>query len=180
MGVTQPSIRGKRRGWVAQHRTAGVWKGGFRTNLEAAEWLAAQLKVSVSSLLRGKPDRCSGVSEWLPTSSYRGVIVRKRKAGCLFETRVPKQPPKTFRNEQDAAAHVARCLGVPVKTLKKCNPFTRRLALRVWSSAFGVFKRYRPGDLVHLLSTELKFRSLFEQVGFKTSCFLKFCPSELC
>lgn len=107
-------------------------------------------------------------------SSYRGVVVRKRKACCLFEARVLKKPPKTFGNERDAAAHVARCLGVPVKKLKKPNPFTRRLALQVWSSVFRVFKRYRPGDLENLMSLEIEFQSLFEQAGNETSCFLRF------
>ena len=164
IGVTCPVIRGKRHGWLAQHRKSGVWKKGFATRLEAARWLAAQLKVSVKSLVRSGGRR-SGVPAWLPMSRYHGVVPRKRSASVLYEGRVGTQTPRTFATEKAAAAFVARGRGVPVKQLRKRQPFTRRLAKLVWRSAFGVFKRYRPGDLVHLLEMERKWLpTLFKQV----------------
>ena len=84
-GVT-PGRRGK--GWIAQNRRPRLWKSGFRSQVDAARWLASKLGVLLSSLARSSRRESSGVVGKHVVSKYRGVVVRRRHSGVLYEARV--------------------------------------------------------------------------------------------
>lgn len=50
IGVSQPHLRRKDCGWVAQKKALGLYKARFSSDLAAATWLADQMKVPVNSL----------------------------------------------------------------------------------------------------------------------------------
>ena len=163
LGVTCPRIRGKRSGWVAQNRKARLWKSGFATAAEAAAWLAEGLGVAVEALHRHRSSMPMSPPTPLAVSHYHGVVARKRPAGVLYEARVSNIFVQTFTSEVDAAKVVAKCLGVPVRKLKKKRVFTRRLARQVFCATYSTFKRYFPGDLQHLLWLAKRWASEWQQ-----------------
>jgi hypothetical protein len=54
VGVSQPRIRGKRVGWVAQKKSLGLYRARFASPHAAATWLAAQMKVPLEILRRSQ------------------------------------------------------------------------------------------------------------------------------
>ena len=50
VGVSRPLLRGKSCGWVAQKKSAGLYKARFATQELAAAWLAKELKLPLQSL----------------------------------------------------------------------------------------------------------------------------------
>lgn len=168
VGVSKPRYRS--RGWVAQKKSVGVWRGGFETQEEAAAWLAKALGVSRPALLR-----TSGFSSvtsakkrkhhQMVVSQYRGVVHRRR-LGCsdAWEARGAHNTYiGTFASEKDAAAAVARVLGVRVSKLKRKQPFTRRAACALFRASYKVFRRYQPGDLQHLYLQESACEAVFRK-----------------
>ena len=81
VGVTKPLYRGRHK-WLAQSKPHGVWRYGFDTQEEAAEWLAKQLKLKdVGALARSST---GGPSPELAVSGYRGVVCHVRPTGKPF------------------------------------------------------------------------------------------------
>ena len=76
VGVTKPLYRGRRNKWLAQSKPHGVWRYGFDTPEEGAEWLAKQLKLKdVGALARSST---GGPSPELAVSGYQGVVCHVR------------------------------------------------------------------------------------------------------
>ena len=151
VGVSKPLYRGRQDKWLVQNKPHGIWRYGFDTELEAAEWLAKQLKVKdVGELARDQP------SHLLVVSRYVGVVVHERSAGGkpFFEARVHGKCVSCHISADAAAQVVAKKLGVRVESLKKKYPLTRRQANKLFRDSYAVFKKYMPGDLDNLLRLE--------------------------
>ena len=78
MGVTKPLYRGRQDKWLAQSKPHGVWRYGFDTPHEGAEWLAKQLKLKG---LGGLARSSRGPSPELAVSGYHGVVRHVRPTG---------------------------------------------------------------------------------------------------
>ena len=158
VGVSKPAYRG--RGWVAQSKPDGLWKGGFDSQEEAAAWLANALGVRRQSLLR----QVSAKPPELVVSRFRGVVHRRRSHGGLWEARGQGGTYiSSHKSEQGAAKVVARVRGVPVSKLKRKQPFTRRAACALFRASYQVFQRYVPGDLQHLCKQEHTSQKVFQK-----------------
>lgn len=159
-GVSKPGYR--ERGWVAQNKKAGLWKGGFDSEEEAASWLARALGLSRRSLLRS--DEGPAARQRFVVSRFRGVVRRSRPQGDLWEARgAHGKYVGTYTSERAAAKAVARVLGVPVSKLQRKEPFTRRAACAVFRASYKTFRRYMPGDLQHLYQQESKCQAVFQK-----------------
>lgn len=170
-GVSKPEVRGQRV-WLAQHKEhPRVWKKGFSTQDEAAQWLAKALGVKKSSLLRVPASQRSRVRKELVLSSFRGIVLRHRAHGLLWEAR---QPGGTslgcYSSQLEAAKALARVLGVPVMKLRKKRHLTRSVARKVFKAACQVFKKYVPGDLEKTTQHETTYRRAFKKDIFVVIC----------
>jgi len=162
VGVTRPQYRN--RGWVAQHRGSGVWKGGFQSAEQAARWLAKQLGTRPSSLATLARTKPRTKLPMLTPSRYRGVVVKRRSGGrILWEARVKGKVLRSFVSEEAAAAAVARSRRVSVASLARPTGFTRLHARRVFKASYPVFKKYLPGDLQHSREQEVQCQRQFRQ-----------------
>ena len=117
MGVTKPLYRGRQDKWLAQSKPHGVWRYGFDTPEEGAEWLAKQLELKdVGALARGRP------SSELAVSGYRGVVRHLRPTGKpYFEARARGVTVSTHATDVGAAMVVAKKRRVSVESLKKSS-----------------------------------------------------------
>ena len=155
VGVSKPLYRGRQDKWLVQNKPHGIWRYGFDTELEAAEWLAKQLKVKdVGELARDQPSQSH--SAHLVVSRYVGVVVHERSAGGkpFFEARVHGKRVSCHISADAAARVVAKKLGVRVESLRKKYPLTRRQANKLFRDSYCVFSKYMPGDLDNLLRLE--------------------------
>ena len=165
-GVTQPRIRGQRF-WLAQSWQPRLWKSGFSTEDEAAEWLAKALGVRKRSLLRVPASPRSQVRKELVLSHFHGVVPRHRPHGVLWEARRPGSIPLGgYSSELEAAKALAGVLGVPVEKLKRKGVLTRNVARRVFKAAYRVFKKYVPGDLEKTSQCEITCQAAFKKDWF--------------
>jgi hypothetical protein len=171
-GVTCPLYRGRRCGWLAQNRSCRLWRIGFGTQGEAAAWLAKQLKVPLASLKKTSKVKATKLDRKrraviAPVSTYVGVVFHRRLSNNChhrWEARVGGQVVGTFTAESEAVARVAEELDVDTEELKKSvGTLSSRVAKRVFSEAFPIFKKYRPGDLTSAQDMEKKYAKLFRQ-----------------
>ncbi len=157
VGVSKPKCRAI--GWVAQNKRRGLWKSGFKSAKQAATWLAKQLGVRLSSLVRTACTKTPALAE----SRVHGVVAKKRPGGrVLWETRVEGQPRRSFASHADAVRVVARARRVNARSLAKKGP-TRLHSRRQFQKAYRVFKKYVPGDLMHTRQQEVKCERQFKQ-----------------
>ena len=161
-GVTRPTIKGKIRGWVAQSKVAGVWRSGFTSQEQAAEWLASKLGVKKASLRKA---RHVVVPETYGMSRYIGVVPHRhtRDGTRRWAARVPGHWLGTFGCQTEAARAVARQLGVRLRTLLRKNMFSAKHARKVFKAAYRVFHAYIPGDLKHTRLQEVRCRIIFQK-----------------
>ena len=158
-GVTRCLRHGQHVRWLAQSKPHGLWKHGFQTRLAAAEWLAKQLRVSVSHLARGAKGRLGCPSPHLAVSAFHGVIARQRAGHApYFEARVVGSCHATALA---AARVVAKKHRTTIKKLMKKEPLTPRIARQVFKASYHVFRSYVPGDLENLCSTEQANRPIY-------------------
>jgi hypothetical protein len=152
-GVTKPKYRGCCRGWLAQNKSAKLWKLGFKTQAAARDWLASQLGVPTSSLamqLQRNKFGSQGVRapESSMASQFRGVVGRPHRIhGHAWQARLKGKSLGSFCTEVGAARCLARALGTTTKKLKKDSIVTRKRARELFIVAHAVFKAYVPGDL---------------------------------
>ena len=120
-GVTKPLYRGRQDKWLAQSKPHGVWRYGFDTPEEGAEWLANQLKLKdVGALARSST---GGPSPQLAVSGYQGVVRHLRPAGKpYFEARARGVTVSSHATYVEAAMAVAKKRRVSVESLKKKQP----------------------------------------------------------
>ena len=176
-GVTKPRSRASG-GWLASKKEPRLWKNGFATQDEAAEWLAKALGVKKSSLLRVPVSRRPRrrVHKELVLSKFRGVVLRHRPHGFLWEARRPGGASLgCYGSEIEAAKALARVLGVPVKSLKRKVALTRTVARRLFEAAYQVFQRYVPGDIEKTGEQERTCQSLFN----KDRCVIKHAGTSI-
>ena len=155
-GVTNPLYRGRQDKWLAQSKPHGIWRHGFDTELEAAGWLAQQLKIKdVGALARASQP--AGPSAHLVVSPYMGVVVHERVSTGgkpFFEARVDGKRVSCHDSAHAAAQVVAKKRRVRIESLKKKYPLTRRQAMKLFTDSHRVFSKYMPGDLDNLLRLE--------------------------
>ena len=167
VGVTKPMYRGRQDKWLAQSKPHGVWRYGFDTPEEGAEWLAKQLKLKdVGALARSST---GGPSPELAVSGYRGVVRHLRPTGKpYFEARARKTlrgvtVSSCHATDVEAAMVVAKKRRVSVKSLKKKQPLTDKLATALFQSSYRVFRSYVPGDLDNALHLEKANAKIYSQ-----------------
>ena len=118
VGVTKPLYRGRQDKWLAQSKPHGVWRYGFDTPEEGAEWLAKQLKLKdVGALARSST---GGPSPELAVSGYQGVVRHLRPTGKpFFEARAGGVTVSSHATDVEAAMVVAKKRRVSVESMKK-------------------------------------------------------------
>ena len=161
-GVTKPLYRGRQDKWLAQSKPHGVWRYGFDTPEEGAEWLAKQLKLKdVGALARSST---GGPSPELAVSGYQGVVRHLRPTGKpFFEARARGVTVSCHATDVEAAMVVAKKRRVSVESLKKKQPLTNKLAKALFKSSYVVFRSYLPGDLDNLLHLEKAKAKIYSQ-----------------
>ena len=160
VGVTNPSYKGRHK-WLAQSGPHGVWRYGFDTREEAAEWLAKQLKLKdVGALARPS----EGPSPELAVCGYHGVVRHVRPTGKpYFEATARGVVISRHATDVAAARVVAKKRRVSVESLKKKQPLTKKLATTLFKSSYVVFRSYVPGDLDNLLRLEKANAKIYSQ-----------------
>ena len=160
VGVTKPLYKGRHK-WLAQSGPHGVWRYGFDTQEEAAEWLAKQLKLKdVGALARPS----EGPSPELAVCGYHGVVRHVRPTGKpYFEARARGVVISRHATDVAAARVVAKKRRVSVESLKKKQPLTKKLATSLFKSSYVVFRSYVPGDLDNLLRLEKANAKIYRQ-----------------
>ena len=161
VGVTNPLYKGRHK-WLAQSGPHGVWRYGFDTQEEAAEWLAKQLKLKdVGALARPS----AGPSPELAVCGYHGVVRHVRPTGKPYFEALARRGVVISRHATDVAAArvVAKKRCVRVESLKKKQPLTKNLATTLFKSSYVVFRSYVPGDLDNLLRLEKANAKIYSQ-----------------
>ena len=161
-GVTKPLYRGRRNKWLAQSKPHGVWRYGFDTPEEGAEWLAKQLKLKdVGALARSST---GGPSPELAVCGYHGVVRHVRPTGKpYFEARARGVVISRHATDVAAARVVAKKRRVSVESLKKTQPLTDKMAMALFKSSYDVFRSYVPGDLDNMLHLEKANATIYSQ-----------------
>ena len=161
-GVTKPYYRGRQDKWLAQSKPHGIWRYGFDTQEEGAEWLAKQLKLKDVGALARISTR--GPSPELYISGYWGVICHLRPRGkAFFEARVGGTTVSSHATDIAAAKVVAKKRRVSVESLKKKQPLTQKMATTLFKASYAVFRSYVPGDLDNLLHLEKANAKMYSQ-----------------
>ena len=124
-----------------------------------------------SSLLRVPASRRPRVRKELVLTNFRGVVLRHRPHGMLWEARRPGGVSLgCYSSELEAAKALARVLGVPVKSLRRKIVLTRRVARQLFRAAHEVFKKYIPGDYEKTCEQERTCAAVFKKDRFVRAC----------
>lgn len=164
-GVSRPTYRGKDAGWIAQNRTARLWKSGFPSDDIAAKWLSSKLKVPLRSLLHDQ------VEEPFKRTGFLGVTPHWRSGDRVgpprWQARLGATKLGEFATEEEAAACVAKAKAVPKRKLARRIGLTRKFGRDLFRATYSVFKEYVPQDLHVLRLHEIKYRADFKKAVFR-------------
>ena len=154
--VSNPSIRGVSRGWLAQKRGV-AYRARFTSQMKAARWIAGRLGVSVTSLRidSGGVRACADlkVSKHAGVTHSRGRWIARAKGKVLGH----------YATEQAAANAVAKALRVGVGALKRRRGIPKYLAKRLFLVAYRIFRKYVPGDYDSMIAQETRGAHMFRQ-----------------
>ena len=106
-----------------------------------------------------------GLSPQLAVSGYQGVVRHLRPTGKpYFEARARGVTVSSCHaTDVEAAMVVAKKRRVSVKSLKKKQPLTDKLATALFQSSYRVFRSYVPGDLDNALHLEKANAKIYSQ-----------------
>ena len=147
-------------GWVAQ-RKGCCYAARFRSEQQAAQWLARRLGVSVSSLRR-KTRPVAADRDREAQVSYRGVVYH---SGC-WEARVAGVVLGYYGTQREAIKKVMKETRQTEKQLLRKKGFSRSTLQARFRCKHRIFGSYEPSDIRSMYEHESEHARIYRQDRF--------------